>query len=164
MRLALHWREGRVCGSGSLVVTIEDILHFYPVLSGIVIGVVALLGFGIKWMNSKQSDALQTINAQRVDDIKIHDGTHALQDARFITVEHKALASEHAITALTAVSSDHAMRVARLETSVDNFKEGQVRIERGQESIKSEMKDNFNQLAASIREIRRVSVRPEERE
>ena len=141
--------------------TIETALSVYPVFSGIILGVVATVGCVIRWLNGRRSADLQSINDQRIDDIRIHEGSHALQNVRFSAVEQKAISHDSALDRVAIVVNDNAIRVARLEIAVDNFEKGQIRIEHGQELIKAELKSNFQELAKSIREIRNMPLRPD---
>ncbi len=48
------------------------------------------------------------------------------------------------------------VRLVKLEADVQHIREGQDRIEAGQKEMRAELRDNFEQLAESIREIRSV--------
>ena len=144
------------------MMTFDTISSALPIFESIVVGAIAVTGFVIRWLNGRRTADLKTINDQRIDDTKIHNGAHALQDARFNAVEQKAVAQASNIVSLSTISNDNAMRVARLEIGFENFEKGQTRIEHSQEIIKAEMKSNFQELAKSIREIRNVPTRPTE--
>lgn len=81
--------------------------------------------------------------------------TYEVSTAKELGDIKQRLTSQSAgIEALQRRDGDKEVRLAKLEITMDNFRVGQDRIEKGQESLRNEMRENFEHIAQSIREIR----------
>lgn len=133
---------------------------FITTIGGLVWGVVKWVGAGDKAVADalavQRVEDMKTVEAQRLDDIAIHAGAHALLDQRIANVEHKANNERMRTDAIEKIGEGHTGRIIRLEGAVQNIEKGVERIEDGQKEARRDAKERFDELAKSIREIREV--------